>query len=145
MGNTLCNHAMVSVVGSTPANKPASKQCDKQLSAAFNKVAVVATTAAEDSRDEIEVALCQAREELDAAGQHCFADDYTTGRIIGHGAFCKVQVCTHNQTGQECAVKVVQKTEDNLKQREGERMWARINQSTTAQVAVTYLAGSRTL
>lgn len=73
-----------------------------------------------DPRDEIEIALCQARAELDAGQQRCFSDDYSTGKIIGHGAYCKVLACTHTKSGKEVAVKTIQKAPDNLKQREGE-------------------------
>jgi serine/threonine protein kinase len=75
---------------------------------------------APEYHDEVEKALAEARQELDAARQRVFEDAYQIGRIIGHGAFAKVQACTHIQTGQEFAVKTVQKSEDDLKQREGE-------------------------
>jgi hypothetical protein len=68
--------------------------------------------------DDVELALQAARAELDSSLQRSFYDDYSSGKIVGHGAYCKVQVCTHNQTGQECAVKAVVKNAD-LKQREG--------------------------
>jgi serine/threonine protein kinase len=74
---------------------------------------------APEYQDEVEKALAEARHELDAARQRVFEGAYQIGRIIGHGAFAKVQACTHLQSGQEFAVKTVQKIEDDLKQREG--------------------------
>jgi serine/threonine protein kinase len=74
---------------------------------------------APEYHDEVEKALAEARQELDAARQRVFEGAYQIGRIIGHGAFAKVQACTHIQSGQEFAVKTVQKSEDDLKQREG--------------------------
>lgn len=69
-------------------------------------------------QDEIEQALTKARAELDCSRTHAFVDDYDMGKIIGHGAFARVQICTHQQSGEQFAVKAVQKTDD-LKQREG--------------------------
>ncbi|KAF8066328.1 CPK24 [Scenedesmus sp. PABB004] len=70
--------------------------------------------------DDIERALAAARAELDAgAAGAALADDYEVGRIIGHGAFAKVQACTHRASGAEFAVKTVPKRSDDLKQREG--------------------------
>jgi hypothetical protein len=74
---------------------------------------------APEYQDEVEKALAEARQELDAARQRVFEDTYQVGRIIGHGAFAKVQACSHLQSGQEFAAKTVQKIDDDLKQREG--------------------------
>lgn len=74
---------------------------------------------APEYHDEVEKALAEARQELDAARQRVFEDTYQIGRIIGHGAFAKVQACTHIKSGQEFAVKTVQKSPEDLKQREG--------------------------
>lgn len=74
---------------------------------------------APEYHDEVEKSLAEARQELDAARQRVFEDTYQIGRIIGHGAFAKVQACTHIKSGQEFAVKTVQKSPEDLKQREG--------------------------
>lgn len=70
-------------------------------------------------RDEIEKALAEARIELDSCLEKNFANDYVTGKIIGHGAFAKVQLCTEVKTQQRFAVKTVHKNPEDLKQREG--------------------------
>jgi serine/threonine protein kinase len=49
-----------------------------------------------------------------------FGDIYKTSRLIGHGAFAKVMVCSHKDTNTKYAVKTVQKNaEDPAKQKEG--------------------------
>lgn len=119
MGNVLCGHAAFAAVtvSSCQETKLRSKQLNKP-STSSSVVSLIAA-AAGGCRDEIEVALCAARSELDAGLQHSISDQYTVGKIIGHGAYCKVHSCTHNQTGMEYAVKAVAKAEDNIKQREG--------------------------
>jgi hypothetical protein len=69
-------------------------------------------------QDEIEQALTEARAELDCSRSRAFADEYDMGKMIGHGAFARVQISTHQQSGVQFAVKAVQKNDD-LKQREG--------------------------
>eukprot|EP00775_Hariotina_reticulata_P011602 gene11602-11746_t len=69
-------------------------------------------------QDDIEQALTEARAELDCSRTRAFMADYDMGKIIGHGAFARVQICTHQQSGVQFAVKAVQKNDD-LKQREG--------------------------
>jgi hypothetical protein len=47
---------------------------------------------------------------------------YTASKLIGHGAFAKVCICTHHETKEKLAVKTVQKNlEDPQKQRDGAR------------------------
>jgi calcium-dependent protein kinase len=47
-------------------------------------------------------------------------DRYKVSKLVGHGAFAKVMVCSHKETHEKFAVKTVQKNlEDPLKQREG--------------------------
>lgn len=139
MGNTLCGHAALGVVDETADNKAAaaaaperqlqpcsSKQETLHKAAERNSTAVSLIAAAAGGRrrsssDEIDVALDSARAELKAGASHSFAAQYSTGRIIGHGAYCKVMSCTHNQTGQEFAVKAVGKAASGSNnQREGE-------------------------
>lgn len=130
MGNVLCSHALAGVSSSKasfifaqPQQQPCSNTKQPRWSCkavSLHAAAGAAAVSVTDSRDEIEIALTQARAELDASAQKCFADDYATGKIIGHGAYCKVQVCTHNLTKQEFAVKAVLKAADDLKQREGD-------------------------
>jgi calcium-dependent protein kinase len=49
-----------------------------------------------------------------------FDDYYVTSKLIGHGAFAKVSICTDKETKEKYAVKTVQKNlEDPGKQREG--------------------------
>lgn len=93
---------------------------------------------APEYRDDIEKALAEARAELDAGKHTLFDDVYQTGRIIGHGAFAKVQVCTHHKTGQEFAVKTVHKTDD-LKQREGACICAKDTVMMTAAICECHL------
>lgn len=126
MGNTLCGHASFGQESCTADQADAKLACkplNKEQSAGSTGSSTVSLIAASAGccRDEIEVALSTARAELDASAQHrCFSSEYTLGRIIGHGAYCKVMACTHNATQQEFAVKAVGKTKADLKQREGE-------------------------
>ncbi len=70
------------------------------------------------SLDEIETALLNARQEISTKS---FLDKYKIGKIVGHGAFAKVMVCTNKATGEQFAVKSVQKSVDDVEtQREGE-------------------------
>jgi len=49
-----------------------------------------------------------------------FEDHYVTSKLIGHGAFAKVSICTDKESKEKYAVKTVQKNlEDPGKQREG--------------------------
>ncbi len=70
--------------------------------------------------DIIEGALADAQKELDRNRGHDFNDRYKVSKLIGHGAFAKVMVCSHKDTHEKYAVKTVQKNlEDPAKQREG--------------------------
>lgn len=135
MGNTLCGHAAHGVAEETADNKAAATAPEQQLQPCSSKketlhkaaernstVSLIAAAAGgrrRSSSDEIEVALDSARAELKAGASRSFAAQYSTGRIIGHGAYCKVMACTHNQTGQEFAVKAVGKAASGSDQREG--------------------------
>lgn len=116
MGNALCGHVLSAPHNSTECSTGSNKLMGEQHGCGPVKSAKKQPI---DPRDEIEIALCQARAELDAGKQQCFSDDYSTGKIIGHGAYCKVLACTNTKSGQEVAVKSIQKAPDNLKQREG--------------------------
>lgn len=117
MGNTLCGHASFHTTSTLEARLSACQEVKKERSTGSSSITLIAASTT-DCRDDIEIALSAARTELDASAQRSFCAAYTVGRIIGHGAYCKVQVCTHNQTNQEFAVKAVAKAAD-LKQREG--------------------------
>jgi hypothetical protein len=134
MGNSLCGHATkgtqqhrCSHDASTqlPNKRPqlVKQNSNNSINSTLSLIAASAGNLADDSpagscADDVELTLRAARAELDSSLQKSFYDDYICGKIVGHGAYCKVQVCTHNQTGQECAVKAVIKNAD-LKQREG--------------------------
>lgn len=137
MGNTLCGHAAHGVAEEPAAdNKDVAAAVEQQLQPCSSKqkpplkgaaernstVSLIAAAAGgrrRSSSDEIEAALNSARAELKAGASRSFAAQYSTGRIIGHGAYCKVFACTHNKTGQEFAVKAVGKAASTPKQREG--------------------------
>ena len=71
----------------------------------------------------IEAALAIARKELDKNQHAKFEDTYLISKLIGHGAFAKVSICTHNVTKEKFAVKSVNKNlEDPQKQRDGKSM-----------------------
>jgi serine/threonine protein kinase len=71
---------------------------------------------------EISQALAAAEQELKQGGARKFGDVYSVGKIIGHGAFAKVSVCTHTASQEEFAVKSLGKNYEDLhKQRRGER------------------------
>jgi serine/threonine protein kinase len=122
MGNTLCGHASVHTTSALEAKLSACQLLNKERSTGSSTISLIAASTT-DCRDEIELALSAARTELDASTARSFCAEYTVGRIIGHGAYCKVQICTHNQTKQEFAVKAVAKAAD-LKQREGAHLVA---------------------
>lgn len=68
----------------------------------------------------IDQALASAKVELEKNHHKKFDDFYTTSKLIGHGAFAKVMICTHKESQQRYAVKTVQKNlEEPAKQREG--------------------------
>ncbi|KAJ9522392.1 hypothetical protein QJQ45_008319 [Haematococcus lacustris] len=70
--------------------------------------------------DPIQVALGNAKVELAKNVSQKFEDVYSISKLIGHGAFAKVSICTHLSSNAKYAVKVVQKNiEDPAKQREG--------------------------
>ncbi|KAJ9522840.1 hypothetical protein QJQ45_023626 [Haematococcus lacustris] len=70
--------------------------------------------------DPIQVALGNAKVELAKNVSQKFEDVYSISKLIGHGAFAKVSICTHLSSNAKYAVKVVQKNiEDPVKQREG--------------------------
>ncbi|KAG2436595.1 hypothetical protein HYH02_011532 [Chlamydomonas schloesseri] len=70
--------------------------------------------------DIIEQALAEAQRELDKNKGHDFNDKYKVSKLVGHGAFAKVMICSHKDTHEKFAVKTVQKNqEDPGKQREG--------------------------
>lgn len=72
-------------------------------------------------RDPIAETLHAAHLELKTNGTRNFEDFYKLDKIIGHGAFAKVSICTSLATQQQYAVKAVQKNKEDLtgKQREG--------------------------
>ncbi len=75
--------------------------------------------------DPIEAALVLAKKELDKNHNAKFEDSYVISKLIGHGAFAKVSICTHNVTKEKYAVKSVNKNlEDPQKQRDGEQLGA---------------------
>lgn len=110
MGNSLCGHEP----GATADPVTAAAQAAVFASGSVQHSAVAA---------EIEVTMTKARAEVDKSWQRRFCDEYEAGQVVGHGAFSKVQACTHRQTGAQFAVKVVEKVADSLKQREGK--WCR--------------------
>jgi hypothetical protein len=128
MGNVLCGHALPAD-HSDQGHASSSKQLGSGGGGSAVSVVAVTVVAAGQAAapaaaqgvhtDEIEAALVAARAELDAGAQQRFSDAYTVHKIIGHGASCKVQLCTHDVTGKDYAVKVVQKAAGNLKQRAG--------------------------
>ena len=69
--------------------------------------------------DEVELALVSARQELEESQGRAFSQFYSIEKLVGHGAFAKVMACTELATGQQRAVKIVQKESDCGKQREG--------------------------
>lgn len=70
--------------------------------------------------DVIDHALADAKKELDKNKGHDFHDTYKVSKLVGHGAFAKVMICSHKDTNDKFAVKTVQKNlEDPQKQREG--------------------------
>jgi len=70
---------------------------------------------------EISDILHAAHLELKSRSSLRFEDHYELNKIIGHGAFAKVSICTHLRSQRQFAVKAVQKNlEDTTgKQREG--------------------------
>jgi hypothetical protein len=120
MGNVLCGHAAFAAVqvSTGQGTKLRSKQLNNNPSTSSSTISLIAASAG-GCKDEVEVALCAARSELDAGLHRSISDDYILGKIIGHGAYCKVHSCTQIGTDQEFAVKAVAKDEDNPKQREG--------------------------
>lgn len=120
MGNVLCGHAAFAAVelSTGQGTKLHSKQLNDNPSTSSSTISLIAASAG-GCKDEIEVALCAARSELDAGLHRSISEEYTLGKIIGHGAYCKVHSCTQIKTDQEFAVKAVTKDEDNPKQREG--------------------------
>ncbi len=86
------------------------------------KAQAPAKSSSAQGQDPIQTALASARVELERNQQQHrkFEDHYQTSKLIGHGAFAKVCICTHNETKEKYAVKTVQKNHDDPgKQREG--------------------------
>eukprot|EP00798_Chlamydomonas_sp_ICE-L_P018948 gene18948-25518_t len=85
------------------------------------KAKPAASSSACEARSEpIEQAMENAKKELVKNAGKKFADHYALSKLIGHGAFAKVSMCTHNATKESYAVKAVSKmTADPHKQREG--------------------------
>lgn len=76
--------------------------------------------AAVQQANPIDLALQEARKELEKNAGLDFNDSYRASKLIGHGAFAKVMVCTTKDGRDKYAVKTVQKNlEDPQKQREG--------------------------
>ncbi len=72
------------------------------------------------AQSERSLALAAAEQELKKGHQHKFSERYTLGKLIGHGAFAKVSICTHVTTKQQYAVKAVTKNYDEMhKQKTG--------------------------
>lgn len=70
--------------------------------------------------DAIGAALQSARHQLGKNMLDSFADTYIHSKLIGHGAFAKVMICTHRDSTEKRAVKTVQKNlEEPAKQRGG--------------------------
>lgn len=77
-------------------------------------------------QDDIEQALAEARAEVDSCMQRRLANDFDLGKIVGHGAFAKVHICTERKTGKLYAAKSLQKNSEDLKQRESKHMCGRV-------------------
>lgn len=72
-------------------------------------------------QDVIDQSLNDAKRELEKNKGLDFHDKYKVSKLVGHGAFAKVMVCSHKDTHEKYAVKTVQKNlEDPQKQRDGE-------------------------
>ena len=70
--------------------------------------------------DIIEQHLASANQELARGLNVDFLNTYKVSKLIGHGAFAKVMICSHKDTKERYAVKTVQKNlEDPQKQRDG--------------------------
>mmetsp|Transcript_11680 Transcript_11680/g.20735 ORF Transcript_11680/g.20735 Transcript_11680/m.20735 type:complete len:520 (+) Transcript_11680:218-1777(+) len=96
--------------------QPAAKALENHLPAK----AVQAQTSV--SSDVIQAAMVAAKAELEknAKAERVFEAFYTVSKLIGHGAFAKVSICTSLENKEKLAVKTVQKNlEDPVKQREG--------------------------
>jgi hypothetical protein len=74
---------------------------------------------------DVDAALADALAELQAASGDVFEDDYSASKLIGHGAFAKVMVCTPRRgpgaNSEQLAVKVLTKStgEKAEEQRQG--------------------------
>lgn len=91
----------------------------------------VGTEKSKEAQSERSLAIAAAEQELKKGHQHKFSDQYSVGKLIGHGAFAKVSSCTHLTTKQQYAVKAVTKNYDEMhKQRTGMLM-TNLQQSTT--------------
>lgn len=72
------------------------------------------------AQDVIDQSLADARHDLEKNKGVDVHDFYKVSKLVGHGAFAKVMICTHKVTQEKFAVKTVQKNlEDPQKQREG--------------------------
>lgn len=72
-------------------------------------------------QDIIDESMADAKSELEKNKGMDVHDTYKVSKLVGHGAFAKVMICTHKDTHEKFAVKTVQKNlEDPQKQREGE-------------------------
>ena len=72
-------------------------------------------------QDVIDAAIADAKRELEKNKNVDFHERYKVSKLVGHGAFAKVMICSHKDTHEKYAVKTVQKNlEDPAKQREGE-------------------------
>jgi calcium-dependent protein kinase len=92
----------------TPPNKPAASQPGPSSKG--------------QPADPIDAALADAKKELEKNKGQDFHNKYKVSKLVGHGAFAKVMICSHVDTNEKFAVKTVQKNlEDPQKQREGER------------------------
>ena len=92
----------------TPSNKPPASQ------AGPSKGQLV---------DPIDAAIAEAKRELEKNKGQDFHNKYKVSKLVGHGAFAKVMICSHVDTHEKYAVKTVQKNlEEPQKQREGGRL-----------------------
>ena len=127
MGNTLCcvapgpeqlqSQDQEPAAGTSAATSHAHTHASPHSAA---KPVAAAPTKAAAPANPIDVALAEARKELEKAHTHNFEEKYSAGKLIGHGAFAKVSICQHKENGEKFAVKVVAKNlEDPQKQRDG--------------------------
>ncbi|PNH04139.1 Calcium-dependent protein kinase 32 [Tetrabaena socialis] len=109
MGN-LCSGQPPNNANGQPAGQPAGPVGSKPAAARKEP----------GPMDVIEQALTDAQRELDKNRGRDFNDTYKVSKLVGHGAFAKVMICSHKDTHEKYAVKTVQKNaEEPAKQREG--------------------------